>query len=156
MTDRQIDGQNICISTIGNNQPSNQNANVVTVQLTFKVEESIDLKVLSVPFICMPLKKQPIKIAKKEFENLQEINFADKGEHYGINLLIGSDCYSNFFTGKILKGKNNTVIVSESKSRWVLNGAVGNKTKEGENFPFANNISHVCHIQANPIYELDS
>ena len=45
--------ENICISTFGN---SNQNAIVVTVQLKSKVEESIDMKVLSVPFICMLLK----------------------------------------------------------------------------------------------------
>ena len=63
----------ICISTFRNNQPSNQKANVVTVQLKSEVEESIDLKVLSVPFICMPLKNQPIKIAQREFENLREI-----------------------------------------------------------------------------------
>ena len=54
--------ENICISTFGNNQPSNQKANVVTVQLKSKVEESIDLQVLSVPFICMPLKSQPREI----------------------------------------------------------------------------------------------
>ena len=65
--------EKICISTFGNNQPSNQKANVVTVQLKSEVEESIDLKVLSVPFICMPLKNQPIKIAQREFENLREI-----------------------------------------------------------------------------------
>ena len=53
--------ENICISTFGNNQPSNQKANVATVQLKSKAEESINLKVLSVPFICMPLKNQLIK-----------------------------------------------------------------------------------------------
>ena len=100
--------ENICISTFGNNQPSNQKANVVTVQLKSKVEECIDLKVLSVPFICMPLKNQPIKIAEWECENLREIDFADTGEHYDIDLLIGSDCYWKIFTRKTLKGKNNS------------------------------------------------
>ena len=110
--------ENICISKFRNNQTSNQNANVLTVQLKSKVEESIDLKVLSVPFICMPLKNQPIKIAQREFENLREIDFADTGKYYDTDLLIGSDCYWKFFTGKTLKGKNNTVIASESKFEW--------------------------------------
>ena len=148
--------ENICISTFGNNQPSNQKANVVTVQLKSEVEESIDLKVLSVPFICMPLKNHPIKIAQREFENLREFDFADTGEHYDIDLLIGLCCYWKFFTGKTLKGKNNTVIASESKFGWVLNGTVEKKTKEGENFTFANNIVHVCHIQVHLLNKLDS
>ena len=121
--------ENICISTFGNNQPSNQKANVVTVQLKSKVEESIGLKVLSVAFICMPLKIQPIEITQREFENLREINFADTGKHYDIDLLIGSDSYWKSFTGETLKGKNNTVATSESKFGWVLNGTVEKKTK---------------------------
>ena len=123
--------ENIFISIFGNNQPSNQKANVVTVQLKSNVEENIDLKVLSVPFICMPFKNQPIKIAQKEFENLREIDFADTGVHYDTDLLIGSDCYWKLFTGKTLKGKNNTVIASRRKFGWVLNGTVEKKTKEG-------------------------
>ena len=42
----------------------------LTVQVNSKFEESIDLKVLSVPFICMLLENQPIKISQREFENL--------------------------------------------------------------------------------------
>ena len=57
--------ENICISTLGNNKLSNQIANVVAVQLKSKVEESIHLKVLSVPFICISLKNQPFKSHKK-------------------------------------------------------------------------------------------
>ena len=148
--------ESIRISTFGNDQPSNQKVNVVAVQLKSKVEETIDLKVLSVPFICMPLKNHPIKIAQREFQNLREIDLADTGDHYDIDLLIGSDCYWKFFTGKTVKGKNNIVIATESKFGWVLNGTVEKKTKEGENLIFANNIFHVCHIQAHPLNELDS
>ena len=126
------------------------------MQLKSKVEENIDLKVLSVPFICMPLKNHPIKIAQREFQNLREVDLADTGDHYDIDLLIGSDCYWKFFTGKTVKGKNNIVIATESKFGWVLNGTVEKKTKEGENLIFANNIFHVCHIQAHPLNELDS
>ena len=78
-------------------QPSNQNANGVIAQLKSNVEESIDLKVLNVPFICRTLKNQPIKITQKEFENLREIYFADAGEHYDIDLLIGSNIYIGHF-----------------------------------------------------------
>ena len=104
----------------------------------------------------MPFKNQPIKIAQREFENLREIDFADTSVHYDIDLLIGSDCYWKLFTGKTLKGKNNTVIASGSKFGWVLNGTVEKKTKEGENFTFANNIVHVCHIQVHLLNKLDS
>ena len=54
------------------------------------------------------------------------------------------------------KKQHNTVIPSESKFGWVLNGTVEKKTKEGKNFTFANNIVHVCHIQVHPLNELDS
>ena len=60
------------------------------------------------------------------------------------------------FHGENIKGEKNIVIASESKFGWVLNGTVEKKTKEGEKFSFANNIVHVCHIQANPLNELDS
>ena len=70
--------------------------------------------------------------------------------------MIGSDCYWRFFTGKTLKGKNNTFIASESKFGCALNRTVEKKTKEGEKFTFAINIVHVCHIQANLLHELDS
>ena len=107
-------------------------------------------------FFSLPLKNQPIKIAQRKFENLREIDFADTGEHYDTDLLIGSDCNWKIFTGKTFKGKNNTDIASESKFEWILNGTVEKKTKEGENFTFANNIVHVCHVQAHPLNELDS
>ena len=56
---------------------------------------------------------------------MREINFADTGEHYDTNLLIGSDCYWNLFTGKKIKSqKSNTIIANESKFGWVLYGAV--------------------------------
>ena len=58
--------ENICISTFGNNQPSNQKANVVTVQLKPKVEESIDLKVLSAPFSLLVVEKSTYKNRTKE------------------------------------------------------------------------------------------
>ena len=104
----------------------------------------------------MSLKNQPIKIAQRKFENLREIDFADTGEHYDTDLLIGSDCYCKICTGKTFKGKSNTVIASESKFGWILNGTVEKKTKEGENFTSANNIVHVFHVEAHPLNELDS
>ena len=58
--------ENICISTFGNNQPSNQKANVVTVQLKPKVEESIDLIVLSAPFSLLVVEKSTYKNRTKE------------------------------------------------------------------------------------------
>ena len=70
------------------------------MQLKSKVEESINLKVLSVPFICMPLKNQNKKIAQREFENLREFDFADTGEHYDADPLIGSVAIGNFSQGK--------------------------------------------------------
>ena len=60
------------------------------------------------------------------------------------------------FHGENIKGINDTAIASESKFGWVLNGTVEKKTKEGQNFTFVSNIVHVCHIQANPLNELDS
>ena len=71
-------------------------------------------------------------------------------------MLIGSDFYWNFFTGKTLKGKNNSIIASESKFGWVLNGTVESHTKEGGNLNSANNTVHVCNLQASPMNELET
>ena len=62
---------------------------------------------------------------------MREIVFVDKGEHYDTDLPIGSDCYWKFFTGKTLKGKNNTVIASESKFGSVLMGLLERKLRKG-------------------------
>ena len=72
----------------------------------------------------MPLKHHPIKIAQREFENLREIDFVDTGDmdHNDIDLMIGSDCYWKFVSGRTLKGKNNTVSgVAGSESTGVQN-----------------------------------
>ena len=48
--------------------------------------------------------------------------------------------------GNTLKGKNNTIITSDSRFGWVLNQTVEKKTNERENSTFANSTVYVCHI----------
>ena len=69
-----------------------------------KLYVSVHMEIINL-FICMSLKNQPIKIAQKEIENPREINFADTGERYDLDLLISSDCYWSYFYGENIERK---------------------------------------------------
>ena len=63
--------------------------------------KSIETKAYVTPWICLPVKNQPLNLAKKHFGKFN-MNFADQG-HLGdeTDLLIGMDCYWRFMTGKV-------------------------------------------------------
>ena len=80
------------ISTFGNNQTSNQIASNVELSIVSSNKQPIPIQALAVPFICLPVRNQPIEIAKGHFETLN-LDFADSGLDNEIDLLVGSDYF---------------------------------------------------------------
>ena len=62
---------------------------------------------LVVPFIRDPLTSQPIDLFRNHYKHLQGMDLADTAEitdSLEIDLLIGSDVYWSFVTGKVIRG----------------------------------------------------
>ena len=92
--------ENLKINTFRNENSQKSYAKKVRFQLKTAENKSIETKADVTPLICLPIKNQPLNLAKKHFEKYN-VNFADQG-HLGDekDLLIGMD-YWTFMTGKI-------------------------------------------------------
>ena len=75
--------------TFGNENSQNSLAKKVIFQLKTAQNKSTETKTYVTPLICLPIKNQPLNLAKKHFENCN-VNFACQG-HLGDEkgLLIG-------------------------------------------------------------------
>lgn len=81
---------------------------------------------LVVPFIRDPLTSQPIDLSRDHYKHLQGMDLADTAEitdSLEIDLLIGSDVYWSFVTGKVIRGIAGPLAI-EMKVGWVLSGPV--------------------------------
>ena len=86
------------------------------------------IRALCVPLICLPIKKQPIKVIKEHFVEFRNLEFSETDIEKEIDLLIGSDLYWRFVTGKIVKtDKTDDLVAVETKCGWVLSGSIGNE-----------------------------
>ena len=67
---------------------------------------------LVIPLICEPICGQPINCAEKAFEHLPGLDLADSfhsGATLEVNILIGSDYYCRFTTGRVLHGRTGPI-----------------------------------------------
>ena len=81
---------------------------------------------LVVPFICNPLAVQPINHSSKIHDHLFGLDLADSADDSDVlevDVLIGSYCYLNLVTGKVIKGDNRSTAI-HAKVRWVLSRLV--------------------------------
>ena len=79
---------------------------------------------LVVPLICKPIYGQPINCAERAFEHLSGLDLADSshsGETLDVNILIGSDYYWRFATGRVLRGRTGPTAIHNKFGR-VLSG----------------------------------
>ena len=116
------------------------------------------IEALCTPFICLPLKNQPITFAKNNFEFLKDLELADTGSSDDIELLIGSDFYWAFVMGNVRLGKVGEPVGVKSKFGWLLNGPVPKQESVSTNLSFGNeNSSHVlfCNAENSADYHLD-
>ncbi|XP_066934625.1 uncharacterized protein [Clytia hemisphaerica] len=120
--------ERVMIKTFGSEEAKVKKLKVVRFKVKRKVGKGyIDCEALCVPIVCSPIAKQDVDYAGRNFEHLDGLTLADSNEgHAEVEILIGSDFYHEFFTGKYKKGCSGPV-ASESCLGWVLSGPLGNK-----------------------------
>ena len=116
---------NLKRNTFGNENSQNSSAKKVIFQLKTTANKSVETKACVTLLICLPIKNQPLNLAKKHFEKYN-VNFADQG-HLGdeIDLLIGMDTYWTFMTGKVQQlHEFRNLVMQESVFGWILSGSL--------------------------------
>ena len=114
----------------------------VSLNLKNNSNDSFSIETLCTDFICLPLKSQLIKTAKRNFEFLKDLKLADSGNSEEVVVLIGSDFYWSIVTGKVRIGEIGEPVCVETKFGWLLNGPV-TISKTISNLSFVNENSHV-------------
>ena len=130
------------INTFANENSQNSLAKKVRFQLKTAENKSMQTKAYVPPLICLPIKNQPLNLAKKHFETYN-VNFADQG-HLGdeIDLLIGMDYYWTFMTGKVQKvDEFRNLVMLESVFGWILSGSLN---ADGTENHVINTKCHPC------------
>ena len=118
--------ENVNIATFGNSKSTPQIIDRVHAVAKTKGAETVHIEAYTVPLICPPLTNQPVQFAKCSVGEFQGLDLADSGSGSNeIDLLIGSDCYWAFVTGRVQRGSADGVLVAmETKLGWVLSGPV--------------------------------
>ena len=107
---KTFDKQNLTIKTFGD-QSENKTLDIVKLCMKGKAKDiSVYINAL-VSEICSPLQGQYINLAQQKYEHLSDIQLADSNPDQSklpIDILIGSDNYWKFMSGKIIKPKTGS------------------------------------------------
>ena len=126
---KRIRSEKIVIRTFGETNSVVRNLDVVKFKACGN-GINVLCEALVVPVVCSPLCGQNINYAKYSYTHLKGLELADRGDGkrgLEIDVLIGSDYYYRFFTGKIIKGdQENGPVALKSIFGWVLSGSYGN------------------------------
>ena len=88
------------------------------------------LKLITVPFICQPLATQLLHAYASKYPHLTDLDLADSSTSDGtadIDLLIGSDYYWDFVTGRVKRGDTGPVAIHTTFG-WILSGTTPTPT----------------------------
>lgn len=75
-----------------------------------------------VPLICEPLSCQPIAYTRAKYSHIADLDLADLshvGDELQIDALVGSDCYWQIVTGKVIQRENSPIAI-HTHLGWVL------------------------------------
>ena len=116
----------ISIKTFGSSNEIRQNCDLVNLRIGAKDGGNVKLTALAVPLICEPICGQPISRARDTFEHLSGLDLADSSYQEGaqeleVEILIGSDYYWKFATGRVLRGRLGPIAI-HTRLGWVLSG----------------------------------
>jgi len=118
-----IGKEHLSINTFGNSKTKSSVLEKVSFRLNNNKKESFDMQALCNDVICLPFRNDFLNVKRADFSHLEGIEFADSGESKDdIDLLIGSDFYWSFVTGKVRIGKVGEPVAIETQFGWVLNG----------------------------------
>ena len=79
------------------------------------------------PVICIPLQRQEISRACKNFPYISKLilaDFDDGSKDFLIDLLMGCGLYHKFITGMVIRGIEGCPVASSSVLGWVLSGPI--------------------------------
>ena len=132
--------EKIYLKTFGQNKGKFETMDVtqLRVQDNWRPEEekvATLVNTLVVPYICSPLQRQEIKMTQKAYPHLAGLQLADNPEFDAgseVDILIGCDESSKFFTGEMRKGEENQGPIAMNTSLgWILSGpGVGVRSKQ--------------------------
>lgn len=114
------------IVTFGSNKQDHKSCEVVRVGMRMKNGKTRELTLFAVPLICEPLCGQPITLSVQKYNHLSQLDLADPADDKArleIDILIGSDYYWEFTTGKTCRGENGPIVI-HTTLEWVLSGPV--------------------------------
>ena len=108
--------EDVHISTFRNSQTLLKSTDGVLLVDKTNNHEDILIKALCLAMLCLPILSPSITFLKGQFEKFHGIEFVDKDSEKDIDLLIGSDLYWSFVTGKIVKsGESGGLFPVETK-----------------------------------------
>ena len=118
--------ERVVINTFEGMSTEVRDIEVVRVKvLNFKKDNYVTVELLVVPNICSPLSNQRTKVAKSRYKHLKNLylaDFVDGSIDLTVSVLIGSDCYFNFMSGRCIRGVEESPVALESSIGWVLSG----------------------------------
>ena len=118
-----------------------------SVHLAVRNKSGVDqeLDAFVVPHICDPLTSQPNNSCSEMYAHLTDLHLADlsSDETLEVDMLIGSDFYWDFVTGRTIRGRSGPVAV-ETTLGWVLSGPAGSS---GQGSSVSLMTTHTLHVE---------
>ena len=109
-----------------------------------KSGDHMELKLLSVPFICNRIADVPIELCRRNYDYLKELDFADTSVYQEPALLIGSDYYWKLVSGETIRSTKGPVAV-HTELGWVVSGPIADKSCQS-----ATLFTHVLKVDSSP------
>ena len=91
----------VSISTFGNPKTTSTTVSKVSFNAVCRNQTKFEMSALCYNMICLPLQNQRAEISHKYFD--EKLDFADCDLGGEIDLLIGSDCYWELVTGRVVR-----------------------------------------------------
>ena len=120
------------IVTFGSSEVRRCTCKNMTIALRCKDDSIVQLTVFAVPMICQPIASSSVFNHLDRFPHLDGLELAEDASANSpldVGLLIGSDYYWEFLTGRIRRGEEGPVAI-ETKVGWVLSGPLPNHRKK--------------------------
>ena len=135
------------IKTFGSTKSDDTSCDVVQMGIETRDDGTLSITALVVPFICNPLTTQPIDHSGECYDHLWGLELADSADTSDtleVDVLIGSDSYWNFVTGRVIKGESGPTAI-HTRVGWVVSGPA-NRPETTVNLALA--TTHVLKIEA--------
>ena len=114
------------IKTFGIESQNQQACKVVKAGVNLRDGKSLEMSLLSVPFICKPIASQPVALTIENCHEFAPLELADtslEDDNLEVDILIESDQYYKLVTGEVIQQCNGLMAI-HTRLGWVLSGPV--------------------------------